>query len=87
MDGHGRSRNIFIGVWLLGDPANLGRYLGVTLIIGGVVVLELAHRTQHRGEFVESAFVPYVAACILHRFCAPWMKIRNVRIYNVLLRI
>ena len=41
--GIGAAGTFFIGVWLFGDPTNLGRYLGVTLIIGGVVVLKLSH--------------------------------------------
>jgi quaternary ammonium compound-resistance protein SugE len=41
--GIGAAGTFFMGVWLFGDPTNLGRYLGVILIIGGVVVLKLAH--------------------------------------------
>ena len=41
--GIGAAGTFFAGVWLFGDPTNLGRYLGVILIIGGVVVLKLAH--------------------------------------------
>ena len=41
--GIGAAGTFFMGVWFFGDPTNLGRYLGVTLIIGGVVVLKLAH--------------------------------------------
>ena len=41
--GIGAAGTFLLGVMLFGDPANLGRYLGVTLIIGGVVVLKLAH--------------------------------------------
>ena len=41
--GIGATGTFLLGVMLFGDPANLGRYLGVTLIIGGVVVLKLAH--------------------------------------------
>src|SRR5712691_1288718 len=32
-----------VGLWLFGDPSSLGRYLGVALIIAGVVALKLAH--------------------------------------------
>ena len=32
-----------VGIWLFGDPGSLGRYLGVVLIIAGVVTLRLAH--------------------------------------------
>ncbi len=41
--GIGAAGTFFVGVWFFGDPTNLGRYLGVFLIIGGVVVLKLAH--------------------------------------------
>ena len=41
--GIGAAGTFLLGVMLFGDPASLGRYLGVTLIIGGVVVLKLAH--------------------------------------------
>ena len=41
--GIGAAGTFLLGVMLFGDPANLGRYLGVTLIIGGVVVLKVAH--------------------------------------------
>jgi quaternary ammonium compound-resistance protein SugE len=41
--GIGAAGTFLLGVMLFGDPATLGRYLGVTLIIGGVVVLKLAH--------------------------------------------
>ena len=33
----------FYGVMIYGDPTNLGRFLGVGLILGGVVVLKLSH--------------------------------------------
>jgi quaternary ammonium compound-resistance protein SugE len=32
-----------VGIWFYGDPASLGRYLGVILIIAGVATLKLAH--------------------------------------------
>jgi quaternary ammonium compound-resistance protein SugE len=41
--GIGAAGTFLLGVTLFGDQANLGRYLGVTLIIGGVVVLKLAY--------------------------------------------
>ena len=41
--GIGAAGTFFAGIWLFGDATNLGRYLGVLLIIGGVVVLKLAH--------------------------------------------
>ena len=31
-----------VGIWRFGDPGSLGRYLGVVLIIAGVVTLKLA---------------------------------------------
>ena len=41
--GIGAAGTFLIGVWLFGDPGSLGRYLGVVLIIAGVVTLKLAH--------------------------------------------
>lgn len=41
--GIGAAGTFFVGVWLFGDATNLGRYLGVSLIVGGVVVLKLSH--------------------------------------------
>lgn len=41
--GIGAAGTFFVGVWVFGDPTTLGRYLGVALIIGGVIVLKLAH--------------------------------------------
>ena len=41
--GIGAAGTFFLGVWAFGDPTSLGRYLGVSLIIGGVVVLKLSH--------------------------------------------
>jgi quaternary ammonium compound-resistance protein SugE len=41
--GIGAAGTFFAGIWLFGDATNLGRYLGVVLIVGGVVVLKLAH--------------------------------------------
>jgi quaternary ammonium compound-resistance protein SugE len=32
-----------VGVLFYGDPASLARYLGILLIISGVVVLKMAH--------------------------------------------
>lgn len=40
--GIGAAGTFLVGVWYFGDPASLGRYLGVLLIIAGVVVLKLA---------------------------------------------
>ena len=41
--GIGAAGTFFLGVWVFDDPTSLGRYLGVLLIIGGVVVLKLSH--------------------------------------------
>lgn len=41
--GIGAAGTFFIGIQFYGDPATFGRYLGVLLIIGGVVTLKLAH--------------------------------------------
>ncbi len=41
--GIGAAGTFLIGVWLFGDPGSLARYLGVVLIIFGVVALKLAH--------------------------------------------
>lgn len=41
--GIGAAGTFLAGVLYYGDPASLGRYLGVVLIISGVVVLQLSH--------------------------------------------
>jgi quaternary ammonium compound-resistance protein SugE len=41
--GIGAAGTFLYGVMIYGDPASLGRILGVGLILGGVVVLKLAH--------------------------------------------
>ena len=41
--GIGAAGTFAIGVLFYGDPQTLGRYLGVALIISGVVVLKLSH--------------------------------------------
>jgi hypothetical protein len=41
--GIGAAGTFLIGIWLFGDPGSLGRYLGVVLIIAGVVTLKLAY--------------------------------------------
>jgi quaternary ammonium compound-resistance protein SugE len=41
--GIGAAGTFLVGVWLFGDMSSLGRYLGVVLIIAGVVTLKLAH--------------------------------------------
>jgi quaternary ammonium compound-resistance protein SugE len=41
--GIGAAGTFFVGVWFFGDATSLGRYVGVTLIVSGVVVLKLSH--------------------------------------------
>jgi quaternary ammonium compound-resistance protein SugE len=41
--GIGAAGTFVYGLVMYGDPASLGRFLGVALILGGVVVLKLAH--------------------------------------------
>jgi len=41
--GIGAAGTFIYGLMIYADPANLGRFLGVGLILGGVVVLKLAH--------------------------------------------
>ena len=41
--GIGAAGTFFVGVLFYGDPSSFGRYLGVLLIISGVVILKLAH--------------------------------------------
>ena len=41
--GIGAAGTFLVGIWFFGDASSLGRYLGVLLIIGGVVTLKLAH--------------------------------------------
>ena len=41
--GIGAAGTFMVGVWLFNDPSSLGRYLGVVLIVAGVVTLKLAH--------------------------------------------
>lgn len=41
--GIGATGTFMLGVLFYGDPAGLGRYLGVALIIAGVAILKLAH--------------------------------------------
>ena len=41
--GIGASGTFAVGVLYYGDPASFLRYLGVALIIGGVIVLKAAH--------------------------------------------
>jgi quaternary ammonium compound-resistance protein SugE len=41
--GIGAAGTFFVGVLFYGDPASMGRYFGVALIICGVATLKLAH--------------------------------------------
>jgi quaternary ammonium compound-resistance protein SugE len=41
--GIGAAGTFLVGIWVFGDASGLGRYLGVVLIIAGVVTLKLAH--------------------------------------------
>ena len=41
--GIGGAGTFLIGVMFFGDAATLARFLGVALIVGGVVTLKLAH--------------------------------------------
>ena len=41
--GIGAAGTFLYGLMVYGDPASLGRFLGVGLILGGVVVLKLSH--------------------------------------------
>jgi quaternary ammonium compound-resistance protein SugE len=41
--GIGAAGTFLVGVWFFGDPSSLGRWLGASLIIAGVIMLKLAH--------------------------------------------
>jgi len=41
--GIGASGTFLVGMLFFGDPSSLMRYLGVLLIVAGVVTLKLAH--------------------------------------------
>ena len=41
--GIGAAGTFLVGVMFYGDPSSMARYLGVALIVAGVVVLKLAH--------------------------------------------
>ena len=41
--GIGAAGTFLVGVMFYGDAASLGRYLGIILIIAGVVTLKMAH--------------------------------------------
>jgi quaternary ammonium compound-resistance protein SugE len=39
----GHAGTFLMGLWLFGDPSSLWRWLGVVLIIAGVVTLKFAY--------------------------------------------
>ena len=39
----GAAGTFLVGIWFYGDAGSLARYLGILLIVAGVVVLKLAH--------------------------------------------
>jgi quaternary ammonium compound-resistance protein SugE len=41
--GIGAAGTFLVGVMFFGDAASLGRYLGILLIVGGVVALKVAN--------------------------------------------
>jgi len=41
--GIGAAGTFVVGLLFYGDPASLGRYLGIILIIAGVIVLKVSH--------------------------------------------
>ena len=41
--GIGAAGTFLVGVLYYGDPASIGRYLGVALIVAGVATLKLSH--------------------------------------------
>jgi len=41
--GIGAAGTFIVGVMFFGDASSLGRYLGIALIVAGVVTLKLAH--------------------------------------------
>lgn len=41
--GIGAAGTFMVGILVYGDPASLGRYLGIVLIVAGVATLKLAH--------------------------------------------
>lgn len=41
--GIGAAGTFLVGVYFYGDPTSLARYLGVAMIVGGVITLKLAH--------------------------------------------
>lgn len=41
--GIGAAGTFLVGILVYGDPASLGRFAGVLLIVGGVITLKLSH--------------------------------------------
>jgi quaternary ammonium compound-resistance protein SugE len=41
--GIGAAGTFLVGVMFFGDAASVGRYLGILLIVGGVIALKVAH--------------------------------------------
>lgn len=41
--GIGAAGTFFVGVAFFNDPASVARYVGVALILGGVIALKMAH--------------------------------------------
>ena len=41
--GIGAAGTFLVGLFFYGDPASLGRYMGVALIVAGVATLKLSH--------------------------------------------
>lgn len=41
--GIGAAGTFLVGVLVYGDPTSVARYVGVALIVGGVITLKLAH--------------------------------------------
>jgi len=41
--GIGAAGTFLVGILAYGDPASLGRFAGVLLIVGGVITLKLSH--------------------------------------------
>lgn len=41
--GIGAAGTFLVGIFFYQDPASLGRYIGLALIIAGVIVLKMAH--------------------------------------------
>lgn len=41
--GIGAGGTFLLGVWVFGDATSMGRYIGVLMIIAGVITLKLSH--------------------------------------------